>query len=51
MQKAMRILAVVLALAIAGSRVIDYPHVGHVPMGEAADRSAADLEYWLEQVP
>lgn len=33
--------------AIPGSTVIIYPKVGHVPMEQIADRSAADLEGWL----
>jgi len=33
--------------AIPGSTVIIYPKVGHVPMEQIADRSAADLDGWL----
>jgi pimeloyl-ACP methyl ester carboxylesterase len=33
--------------AIPGSTVIIYPRVGHVPMEQIADRSAADLANWL----
>jgi pimeloyl-ACP methyl ester carboxylesterase len=33
--------------AIAGSKVIVYEKVGHVPMEQIADRSAADLDAWL----
>lgn len=32
---------------IPGSRVIVYPGIGHLPMEETADRSAADLMQWL----
>ena len=31
-----------------GSTVIVYPKVGHVPMEQIADRSAADLDAWLK---
>lgn len=34
--------------AIPGSTVIIYPRVGHVPMEQIADRSAADLDAWLQ---
>lgn len=34
--------------AIPGSTVIVYPKVGHVPMEQIADRSAADLDGWLK---
>ena len=34
--------------AIPGSTVIVYPKVGHVPMEQIADRSAADLDAWLK---
>ena len=34
--------------AIPGSTVIIYPKVGHVPMEQIADRSAADLDAWLK---
>ena len=33
--------------AIAGSQLIVYPGIGHLPMEEAADRSSADLRAWL----
>lgn len=36
-----------LARHIPGSRLIVYPGVGHIPMEEAADRSAADLTAFL----
>jgi len=34
--------------AIPGSTVIIYPKVGHVPMEQIADKSAADLDAWLK---
>ena len=34
--------------AIPGSTVIIYPAVGHVPMEQIADKSAADLDAWLK---
>lgn len=34
--------------AIPGSTVIIYPKVGHVPMEQVADKSAADLDAWLK---
>lgn len=34
--------------AIPGATVIIYPRVGHVPMEQIADRSAADLDSWLK---
>ena len=36
--------------AIPGSRLIIYPKVGHVPMEEVADQSAADVAGWLPGV-
>ena len=35
---------------IAGSKVVTYPGIGHLPMEEAADKSAADLMNWLAMV-
>ena len=35
------------AAAIPNSRTIIYPGVGHIPMEEIPDRSAADLRRWL----
>ena len=35
--------------AIKGSYAIVYPNVGHVPMEEVADKSAADVDAWLTQ--
>lgn len=37
--------------AIPGSKVIVYEKVGHVPMEQIADRSAADLDAWLKALP
>lgn len=39
------------AAAIPGAKLILYPAVGHLPMEEAPDRSAADLKAWLETLP
>ena len=36
------------AAAIPGSTLILYPEVGHVPMEQIPDRSAADLKAWLK---
>lgn len=36
---------------IAGARLVAYPGVGHIPMEELPDRSAADLARWLEALP
>lgn len=36
---------------IAGSKTIIYPGIGHLPMEEAADKSAADLANWLATLP
>jgi len=40
-----------LAGAIPGAKLIAYPGVGHVPMEQIADRSAADLKAFLESLP
>lgn len=40
-----------LADHIPGSRLIIYPGIGHIPMEEAADRSAADVATFLEPNP
>jgi len=40
--------AALFGAAIPGSTVIIYPRVGHVPMEQIADRSAADLDGWLK---
>jgi pimeloyl-ACP methyl ester carboxylesterase len=37
-----------MARLIPGSTFIAYPGVGHVPMEQIPDRSAADLERWLK---
>jgi pimeloyl-ACP methyl ester carboxylesterase len=34
--------------AIPGSTLIVYPNIGHIPMEETPDRSAADVRAWLE---
>jgi len=39
-----------LAAAIPGARLIVYPGVGHVPMEQIPERSAADLRGFLNQV-
>lgn len=36
---------------IAGSKVVIYPDVGHLPMEEAPDASAADLVRFMEALP
>jgi pimeloyl-ACP methyl ester carboxylesterase len=33
---------------IKGAKTIIYPGIGHIPMEEAPDRSAADVKAWLE---
>ncbi|MEY4248984.1 MAG: hypothetical protein RJA87_617 [Pseudomonadota bacterium] len=38
-----------LAAAIPGSTLILYPKVGHIPMEEVAEKSAADLDQWLKE--
>jgi pimeloyl-ACP methyl ester carboxylesterase len=40
-----------LAAAIPGSRLIAYPGVGHVPMEQIPDRSAADLDAFMRSLP
>ncbi|WP_304191383.1 alpha/beta fold hydrolase [Phenylobacterium aquaticum] len=40
-----------LAAAIPGAKLILYPGVGHVPMEQIPDKSAADLEAFLATVP
>jgi pimeloyl-ACP methyl ester carboxylesterase len=39
------------AAAIPGARLITYPGVGHVPMEQIPDRSAADLRDFLKSLP
>ena len=40
-----------LAGAIPGARLVAYPGVGHVPMEQIPERSAADLRAFLETLP
>jgi pimeloyl-ACP methyl ester carboxylesterase len=42
--------SVALAAAIPGARLITYPGVGHVPMEQIPDRSAADVGAFLARV-
>ncbi len=37
------------ARSIQGARLVSYKSVGHIPMEESADRSAADLIEWLNR--
>ena len=39
------------AAAIPGARLVGYPGVGHVPMEQIPDRSAADLKIFLDSLP
>ena len=39
-----------LAAAIPGAKLILYPGVGHVPMEQIPDKSAADLKAFLIEV-
>jgi len=39
------------AAAIAGAKLITYPHVGHLPQIEIPQRSAADVAAFLEKQP
>jgi pimeloyl-ACP methyl ester carboxylesterase len=39
------------AATIPGARLIGYPGVGHVPMEQIPDRSAADLKSFLDALP
>lgn len=36
------------AEAIPGARLVVYPNVGHIPMEEVPDKSAADVKAWLD---
>ncbi len=36
------------AEAIPGARLVVYPNVGHIPMEEVPDESAADVKAWLD---
>jgi pimeloyl-ACP methyl ester carboxylesterase len=38
------------ATAIRGARAIVYPGIGHLPMEEAPDRTAADVARFLEAI-
>ena len=37
--------------AIPGSKLIVYPNVGHIPMEEIPEKSAADVKLWLDALP
>jgi pimeloyl-ACP methyl ester carboxylesterase len=37
--------------AIPGSKLVIYPGVGHIPMEEVPDKSAADVRAWLAEMP
>lgn len=37
--------------AIPGSKLVVYPKVGHIPMEEVPNRSAADVKAWLNTLP
>lgn len=37
--------------AIPGSKLIVYPAVGHIPMEEIPEKSAADVKLWLDALP
>ena len=37
--------------AIPGSKLVVYPKVGHIPMEEVPERSAADARAWLDTLP
>jgi pimeloyl-ACP methyl ester carboxylesterase len=40
-----------LAAAIPGARLVEYPGVGHVPMEQVPDRSAADVQAFIDALP
>jgi pimeloyl-ACP methyl ester carboxylesterase len=40
-----------LATAIPGSRTVIYPAIGHIPMEEVPDRSAADVRAFVASLP
>jgi len=40
-----------LAAAIPGAKLIVYPNVGHIPMEEVPDQSAADLKAFIAALP
>ena len=37
--------------AIPGAKLVIYPKVGHIPMEEVPERSAADVKAWLDVLP
>lgn len=37
--------------AMPGSKLLIYPRIGHIPMEETPDRSAADARRWLNALP
>lgn len=37
--------------ALPGSKLVVYPKVGHIPMEEVPDESAADVKAWLDAMP
>jgi pimeloyl-ACP methyl ester carboxylesterase len=37
--------------ALPGAKTIIYPKVGHIPMEEVPDRSAADVKAWVDALP
>jgi pimeloyl-ACP methyl ester carboxylesterase len=37
--------------AIPGSKLVTYPNVGHIPMEEVPEKSAADVKAWLDGLP
>lgn len=39
------------AEAIPGAKLVVYPKVGHIPMEEVPERSAADIKTWLDNLP
>jgi pimeloyl-ACP methyl ester carboxylesterase len=39
------------AEAIPGAKLVIYPKVGHIPMEEIPERSAADVKAWLDGLP
>ena len=36
------------AESLPGAKLVIYPKVGHIPMEEVPDRSAADVKAWLD---
>lgn len=37
--------------AMPGSKLVIYPKVGHIPMEEVPERSAADVKAWIDALP